>query len=529
MTSPRRAVRRYHQARWGEPIITQLSEPGQRGIHVPETEPAMRAALADDDTKLPESLRRRTPPALPEIAQLHVLRHYLRLSQETLGADLAIDVGLGTSTMKYSPKIHDQLTRSHHFADLHPLQHPATVQGILGIFWSLEQILCQISGMDRVSLQPGGGSAAIWTNISMARAYHAARGDAGARDEVITTLFSHPSNAACARTAGYTVITIAPDSRGYPDLATLRAAVGRRTAALMITNPEDTGIFNPRIKDLVDVVHAAGGLALYDQANANGILGITRAREAGFDACQFNLHKTFSTPHGSGGPGTGAACVTSDLARFLPTPTVERTGDNYTLDYDRPDSIGSVRAFAGAAQNVLRAYAWVKSLGAEGLRHVAETAVLNNNYLHDRIVSIPGASSPYAAGHRRIEQVRYSWHDLYRETGVSSEDIGRRAADFGLHYWLSHHPRVIAEPFTVEPSESYSRADLDEFADTLAHIADEARANPDFVRDAPHRAPIHRIRHDDLDDPARWATTWRAYQRKHGAGSATPDAAGDHS
>lgn len=515
MSATGRSNRGYHQARWGEPIITELSRPGHRGIHVPETEPAMLDAIVGEPGQLSDALRRQEPAALPELGQLRVLRHYLRLSQETLGADLTVDVGLGTSTMKYSPKVNDQIANSPKIADLHPLQHLDTVQGILTIFWRLQQMLCELSGMDRVSLQPGGGSAAIWTNVSMVRAYHAGRGESSTRDEVITTLFSHPSNAACAKTAGYTVITIPPDSSGYPDLAALHAATSHRTAALLITNPEDTGIFNPRIQDIVSLVHSVGGLAVYDQANANGILGITRARDAGFDACQFNLHKTFSTPHGSGGPATGAACVTSSLAPYLPTPTVERDGDRYRIDYDRPRSIGTVRAFAGAAQNIVRAYAWIMALGAEGLRQVAETAVLNNNYLRDKILDIAGTSAPYAPGQRRIEQVRYSWKDLHDATGVTSEDIGRRAADFGMHYWLSHHPRVVAEPFTVEPSESYSQEDLDEFAAMLALIAEEARDNPEHVRRAPHHAPIHQIHTEALDDPAQWATTWRAYKRKH--------------
>ncbi len=247
--------------------------------------------------------------------------------------------------------------------------------------WRLERMLAEISGMDRVSLQTGAGSAAIWANVSMIRAYHASRGDAVTRDEVITTIFSHPSNAACAKTAGYRVTTLYPDADGYPDLDALKASVSERTAALLITNPEDTGIFNPRIEEFVRVVHQAGGLASYDQANANGILGITRAREAGFDLCHFNLHKTFSTPHACGGPAAGASGVTDAIVPFLPRPTVETDGTRYWLDDDRPESIGKVRPWYGVAPNLVRAYAWIMSLGAEGLREVAETAVLNNNYL----------------------------------------------------------------------------------------------------------------------------------------------------
>jgi glycine dehydrogenase subunit 2 len=420
--------------------------------------------------------------------------------------------------MKYSPKINDQLASQPKVADLHPLQDESTVQGILEIMYRFEQMLKEISGMERFSLQPSAGSAAIYANASMMRAYHAWRGEAAQRDEVITTIFSHPSNAACARTAGFKVITLYPDVDGYPDLDALKAAVSERTAGLMITNPEDTGIFNPRIEEFVRVVHDAGGLCCYDQANANGILGITRAREAGFDLCHFNLHKTFSSPHGCGGPGGGASGVTAELARFLPMPLVEFDGQRYFLDDDRPDSIGKLRPFYGNVPVIVRAYAWVMSLGAEGLRQVAEIAVLNNNYLLKKMLEIPGLSTPYAKGKRRIEQVRYSWEELARETGVHSEELGLRAADFGVHYWTSHHPFVVPEPCTLEPTESFSREELDEYAAIMAHVADEARANPELVKTAPHNSTVHHIDPSPLDDPAQWAMTWRAYRRKVGGG-----------
>ena len=287
-------LRRFHQARWDEPIIFELSRPGQRGILVPEVEPEIRDAVGDVLATLPEGMRRKQPPDLPELSQPQVVRHYFRLSQETLGTDLNIDVGQGTCTMKYSPKVNEQLVRLPQVADLHPLQDEETVQGILEIMARFEQMLTEISGMDRFSLQPGAGSAAIYANASIIRAYHRSRGELAQRDEIITTIFSHPSDAACAKTAGFKVITLYPDEDGYPDLAALKAAVSERTAGLMITNPEDTGIFNPRIAEFVQVVHDAGGLCAYDQANANGILGITRAGDAGFDLCHFNLHKTFS-------------------------------------------------------------------------------------------------------------------------------------------------------------------------------------------------------------------------------------------
>lgn len=511
---PKPTVRRIHQASWDEPIIFDLGQQGSRGVLPPSLEPAVRDAVGNPAASLPDSIRRVKPPALPELSQMHVLRHYDRLSQETVGVDVGIAIGMGTCTMKYSPKVNDRFARDARVTELHPLQDEETVQGILEIYWRLEQFLKEISGMDRVTLQPAAGSAAIWANASMVRAYHASRGEDDRRDQVITTIFSHPSNAAAPRVAGYNIVTIYPDADGYPDLDALKTAVSDRTAALFITNPEDIGLFNPRIEEFTRAVHDVGGLAVYDQANANGILGITRAREAGFDLCHFNLHKTFSIPHAGGGPGAGASGVTAELARFLPKPTVEFDGSRYYLDHDRPDSIGKIRPFFGTTANIVRAYAWIMSLGAAGLRDVAEIAVLNNNYFMKRLLEIPGITAPFAPGKRRIEQVRYSWARLAEETGIHTEQIAARAADFAVHYWFSHHPWIVPEPVTIEPTESYSRADLDEYAAILGKIAEEARTDPERVRTAPHSSTIHQVDDRVLEDDSTWAMTWRAYRRK---------------
>ncbi len=507
-------LRRFHQAKWDEPIIFEMSRKGLRGILVPEVEYEITDKVGDVLALLPEKMIRKESANLPELSQPQVLRHYIRLSQENLGTDVNIDVGQGTCTMKYSPKVNDQLARSAKLAEVHPLQDQTTLQGILEIMYRFEEMLKEISGMDRFSLQPGGGSAAIYTNAAIMRAYHASRGESGKRDEIITTIFSHPSNAACAKTAGFRVITLYPDENGYPEVEGLKAAVSERTAGLMITNPEDTGIFNPEIDKFVEIVHEAGGLCAYDQANANGILGITRAKQADFDLCHFNLHKTFSSPHGSGGPAVGASGVREELTRFLPVPLVAFDGDHFYLDYDLPDSIGKVGPFYGVAPVILRAYAWVMSLGEAGLREVSEVAVLNNNYLLNKILKIRGVSAPFAKGKSRIEQVRYSWETLFMETGVHSEEIGLRAADFGVHYWTSHHPFIVPEPCTLEPTESYSKEELDEYVAILEHVAEEAYREPELVKSAPHNSTIHSIDHTSLDDPGRWAMTWRAYKRK---------------
>ncbi len=516
-TSGRPSLRRFHQARWDEPVIFDLTTPGARGILVPEVEPGLADSAGDVLATIPVALRRQRAPQLPEMSQVHVLRHYLRLSQEVLGADLNIDVGQGTCTMKHNPKVNDQLARRPEMAELHPLQDESTLQGVLEIYYRLEQIFKEISGLQRFTFQPGAGSQAIYTNASIMRAYHASLGPAAARDEIITTIFSHPSDAACPKVAGFKIITLYPDESGYPPVEALQAALTARTAGLMITNPEDTGIFNPHIAEFVRLVHAAGGVCAYDQANANGLLGITRAAEAGFDLCHFNLHKTFGTPHGCGGPAVGATGTTASLARFLPVPQVEFDGQRYHLNWDMPESIGVVRQFLGVAPAVLKAYAWIMSLGADGLRQAAETAVLNNNYLLKKVLEIPGVSAPYAEGRRRIEQVRYSWEELSQETGVTSDDLGLRAGDFGVHYWTSHHPFIVPEPMTLEPTESYSQADLDEYAAILRQVAEEARRQPERVKSAPHNGPVHRVTDTRyFEDPAMWAITWRAYRRKHG-------------
>ena len=512
-------LRSFHQASWNQPIILEQGSPGERGILLPEPEPDVVAA-GDGLDELPEELRRTEPPRLPELAQPQVLRHYLRLSQETLGNDVNVQLGLGTCTMKYSPKVNEELIRSHRVAELHPEQDDETVQGLLEAMWRFERALCEISGMDRFTFQPGGGSQAVYANAAMMAAYHAARGESH-RDEIVTTIFSHPCDGAGPATAGYKVVTVYADETGYPSLDAIKAALSERTAGLMITNPEDTGIFNPHIDEIVEAVHDAGGLCHYDQANANGILGVTRARDAGFDLCQFNLHKTFSSPHCSMGMPVGASGVTDELARFLPSPTVERDANGrFYLDRQRPDSIGKVRAFHGVPATVVRSYAWVLSLGAEGLREVAEIAVLNNNYLARQVAEIPGFSVSYADGNdsRRLEQVRYSLAKLKEDTGLGTMDIARRTSDFGVaQFFPSHEPWIVEEPMTLEPAETVSRADLDMYAAVLAQVSEEAYSDPEHVRSSPHRSTVHQIDAGALDDPERWSLTWRAWQRKAGA------------
>jgi glycine dehydrogenase subunit 2 len=505
----------FHQAKWDEELLFELHKPGERGIVVAPVEQGIAAEVGDGLSVLPAHMVRRKAPELPEIAQMRVVKHFMRLSQEVLGGDLNIDIGQGTCTMKYNPKINDVLAANPKMARLHPLQDESTVQGALEVLFNLDLYMREISGLDRFSFQPASGSGAILNMVSIIQAYHQERGEAETRDEIITTIFSHPSDAAAAAVKGYKVITLMQNEDGLPTVEDLKKVLGPRTAGLLITNPEDTGIFNPHIAEFVRLVQEAGGLCGYDQANVNGLMGITRAKEAGFDMCFFNLHKTFGTPHGCGGPAGGALGVTKALQDFMPVPLVEFDGRNYSLNYDVSKSIGKTRAFYGTVQVALKAYAWIRALGADGLREVSEIAVLNNNYLLKKITQIRGASAPYAVGRRRIEQVRYSWEQLYRDTGVTTEDIALRIADYGMHLWSSHHPFVVPQPFTVEPTEAYSKEELDEYVAVLTKISAEAYTEPETVKAAPHRSVCRRIDHHDFDDPARWAITLRLYKRKH--------------
>ena len=508
----------FHQASWDEPVIYEMSTPGVRGIIPPEVEEDIIKETGDVAAKLPAGIKRKTPPGLPEVAQKHILQHWVHLSQETMGSNISNDISEGTCTMKYNPRINESLSANPGFAELHPDQDLETAQGILEIYYKFQNVCKEVSGMDYVSLQPGGGNHAVYTAASIVRAYHEANGEADQRDEVITTIFSHPCDAATPATAGYKVITIYPDDRGIPDIEAIKAACSKRTAAIFMTNPEDIGIYNPYVSEITKTLHEVGALCFYDQANANAFLGVARAREAGFDMCHFNVHKTFGTPHGCSGPATGAICCTEELKQFMPVPIVGGGKDGYFLDYDMAKSIGKVRDYMGSAGVVLRAYAWTMMMGAKGLRECADVSVINNNYMQKIMETIPGVTSAYQGnGIMRQEQIRYSFEKIKADVDVGSDDMNRRMLDFGIPwFWSSHHPWVIAEPMTLEPCETYSKEDIDEYCEVVRKVAKEAYNDPDMVKGAPYNSVIHkRVREEELDDPSKWALTWGAYVRKH--------------
>lgn len=510
-------LKNFHNAKWDEPLIFELTSPGNRGILIPEAEEDVKAS-ADDDL-LPITMRRKSAPALPEIAQPQVLRHYLRLSQETMGQDINIDIGLGTCTMKYSPKINEQFVRSPKLTDMHPLQDVSTAQGILKLMYDFEQMMCEISGMDAFSFQPAGGGAGIYSNAAVLKKYFEDKGEAEQRTQVITTILSHPLDSAAPATCGFEVISLMPDEKGYPSLESLKAVLSEKTAGIFITNPEDTGVFNPIIKQFIDEVHKVGGLCICDMADYNGMFGIIRPSEMGADMCHFNLHKSFSSPHGCMGPACAAQGVTKELAKYLPAPRLTFDGATYGLDDTQEHSVGKIRQFHGVVAAVVRAYSWVMSLGAEGLKEVAETAILNNNYMMKRLIEeVRGISIPWSDMEcHRLEQVRYSWEKLNADTGVNTDDINRRMQDFGFQrFFSSHHPLIVPEPFTPEPTESYSKDDIDEYIEALKYISNEAYEHPEIVKTAPHRGSIGNVPNNEISDPEDLCVTWRVYQRRKG-------------
>jgi glycine dehydrogenase subunit 2 len=505
-------LRAYHAAVWDEPLVMELGRPGRRGFLLP-------AASEGGDLQrlIPEGMRRETPPNLPELSEFEVQRHYLHLSQMTLGM-MGVNL-FGTCTMKYNPRIGEEITARPEIAQLHPHQHDDTLQGVLEMIHGLDLILRELSGMDQFVFQAGGGADAAYTHACVTRAYHAARGELGRRNEIVTTIQAHPCNPATGAAAGFDIITLPLEEGGYPSVAALRAAVSDRTAALMVGNPDDMGIYNPHIKEWVEIVHDAGGLCFYDHANFNGVMSKIRARELGFDACMFMLHKTFGAPKGGGGPAVGAYGCSAALAPFLPGPIVTSSETGYALE-QRPQSLGKVREFFGNVPQIVKAYSWARAMGAEGIAEASDISVIANNYMEERLLSIRGVVKSHPdQTQRRMEMTRYGLGPLTEETGVTVFDVQNRMVDFGVDApWLSHEPWVVPEPFTPEAGEMWSREDIDYWIDVLAHVCNEAYTDPEIVKTAPHNQAIHKLDYSGANDPDRWATTWRAYLAKN-AGS----------
>lgn len=509
----------FHAASWDEPVIHEMGRPGARGQLFPMPEPEVAAAVGTG--LIPGMMARQDRPDLPEVTEFEAQRHYLHLSQMTLGM---MGVSLfGTCTMKYNSKTAEFATLRPELAEVHPYQHADTLQGVMEIMHDFDLILRELSGMDQFVFQAGGGANAAYTMAALARAYWADKGQLHQRTEMVTSIQAHPCNPATAAAAGFTVVNLPLEENGYPSLEAVKAAVGPKTALIMINNPDDMGIYNPEIKEWVRIARQAGALCFYDHANFNGVMGKLSARELGFDACMFMLHKTFGAPKAGGGPAVGAFGCSDELAPFLPTPIVTKLDGRYVLDEDRPKSTGKIREFWGNVPQVVKAYAWARAMGAEGINLASDISVVANNYMDKKLGQIPGLARSHADKTvHRMEMTRWSLGPVAEETGIGTVDFANRMADFGIDpWWMSHEPWIVPEPFTPEAGELWSKEDLDLWIAVVAQIVKEARETPELVKSAPHNQPIAQVRGEVFDDPRQWAMTWRAYRRKHGGEAAT--------
>jgi glycine dehydrogenase subunit 2 len=482
-----------------QPTLFERSRPGRgAGMRLP-------APPADALERLPAAARRAVPPALPELNEATLVRHYVNLSHLNWGVDTGF-YPLGSCTMKYNPKVNEWAARLPGFAALHPLAPDETAQGTLELLWTLEQELAEISGMDAVTLQPAAGAQGELTGILMVRAYHRARGDA-ARTDVLVPDSAHGTNPATASMAGFRTVNIPSAPDGGVDLEAFRAALGPSTAAVMITNPSTLGLFETRVVELLDMVHAAGALAYMDGANLNALLGHFRPGAAGFDVMHFNVHKTFSTPHGGGGPGAGPVGVRAHLAPFLPEPLVLRQPDGaFRLERtgERPTSIGRMRSFVGNVGILVRAYAYIRAHGAAGLREVSDDAVLAANYLKCRLAGAYVIPFPRPCMHEFVA----SSAGLKAATGVRTLDVAKRLIDKGFHPPTIYFPLTVEEGMLIEPTETESLEALDAFVAAMLEIAREAHEDPELVKSAPHTAPVRRL--DEATAARQPNLRWRA-------------------
>ena len=466
-----------------QPLLSELHTPGRSSFKVPRPP-------ADALAGIPAGQLRAAPPALPETDEPTVIHHFVRLSHLNYSVDGGM-YPLGSCTMKYNPKVNEWAARLPGFARLHPLVPDGLAQGSLELAWRLQEQLGEIGGFPAVSLQPAAGAHGELSGILVIRAYHRARGD-HERDEVLVPDSSHGTNPATASMAGFRTVTIRSTPEGLVDIDALREALGPRTAAVMLTNPSTLGLFEHHVTELLEAVHGAGALAYMDGANMNAVLGHFRPGQAGFDVMHFNLHKTFSTPHGGGGPGAGPIAVAEHLRPYLPAPLVIQDDDgSYRLERpgERPQSIGRVRAYWGSSGVLVRAFAYIRAHGASGLRQVSEDAVLAANYLRARVGE---AYDLPVAGPCKHEFVA-SAANVKRETGVRTYDIAKRLIDHGFHPPTIYFPLIVDECLLIEPTETEPLETLDAFADALIAVAREAHEDPGLLTSAPHRAPVRRL------------------------------------
>ncbi|MGH2447899.1 MAG: aminomethyl-transferring glycine dehydrogenase subunit GcvPB [Chloroflexota bacterium] len=464
-----------------EPLLFDISSPGRQGYSLPDLD----VPETPVDQLIPPEYLRQQPAELPELSEPDVIRHFTHLSQQNYSIDSGF-YPLGSCTMKYNPKINEAVVTRPGWEDIHPLQPEATVQGALRLMYELQGALAEIAGMDLFTLQPAAGAHGELTGLLMIQAYHRSRGEH--RDEIIAPDSAHGTNPATAAMLGYKLITVRSDQRGRVDLEELRRLVGDRTAAMMLTNPSTLGLFDEQVREMADVVHDAGGLMYYDGANLNAIMGIARPGDMGFDVVHFNLHKTFTTPHGGGGPGAGPVGVKQVLAPYLPVPTVSRGAGGYILDYQRRQTIGKVRTFYGNFGMLVRAFTYIRQMGGNGLARVSEDAVLSANYLRASLNDLYEEAYPGPNMHEFILSGKRQ-----ARKGVHTRDIAKRLMDYGFHPPTVYFPLIVEEAMMIEPTETENKDTLDAFIAAMRQIAREVEEQPDLVTDAPAETPLGRL------------------------------------
>ncbi|MFZ0368089.1 MAG: aminomethyl-transferring glycine dehydrogenase subunit GcvPB [Halobacillus sp.] len=464
------------------PLIFELSQESRTGFSLPDLDvPEM-----DAEDMIGSSFVRNKAADLPEVSELQIMRHYTALSKRNHGVDSGF-YPLGSCTMKYNPKMNEDVARLTGFSHIHPYQASETVQGALHLLYDLQQSLVSITGMDTVTLQPAAGAHGEWTGLMMIRAYHEANGDYG-RTKVIVPDSAHGTNPASATVAGFEAVTVKSDERGLVDLEDLRRVVDEQTAALMLTNPNTLGLFEEDIEEMAAVVHEAGGKLYYDGANLNAILGYARPGDMGFDVVHLNLHKTFTGPHGGGGPGSGPVGVSAELEPYLPKPILTKVDDQYQFDYDRPKSIGRVKPYYGNFGINVRAYTYIRTMGPEGLKKVSEYAVINANYMMRRLQEQYELPFDRHCKHEFILSGKRQ-----KKLGVRTLDIAKRLLDFGYHPPTIYFPINVEEALMIEPTETESKETLDAFVEAMIQISNEAENNPEIVQEAPHSTIVSRM------------------------------------
>ncbi len=506
----------FKQARWNEPLIFNLGKAGRVGYSLPKVEDTVKKAVGDLNTLIPENMQRKKAPKLPELSEPEVVRHYMRLSEMNYGVDSGF-YPLGSCTMKYNPKINETLASLPTIGMIHPYQDGSTVQGILEILYRLEGWLAELTGTDEVCLQPAAGAHGEFLGALIIRAYHKFNGEADKRREMLIPDSAHGTNPASAAMAGFNVVVVPSDEDGCVDVEALKAAVSEKTAGLMLTNPNTLGVFEKNIEEIAKIIHEAGGLLYYDGANLNPLLCKVRPGDMGFDIVHINIHKTFSTPHGGGGPGAGPVGVTRELCKFLPVPRIVFDGERYRLDYDRPYSVGKIRGFYGNVAVLLKAYAYILSMGAEGLKEAAEVSVLNANYVMHKLKSVRGLTLPYNSEKPRKHECVFSAKQLKNDTGVSALNIAKRLLDYGVHAPTIYFPLIVEEALMIEPTETFEKEELDRFVEAIHKICEEAYVNPETVLKAPSNTAVQRLDEVKASHPKTMTLSWRMYLKKQNA------------